>query len=1123
MPAHRRPPVTILLAACLMAGPALPADPPARPAVLFLGGAHVRYVCRPLHAMGIELGTCKAGELAARLAGGKFNVVVAGTMNDADRKAADALLAKGGGLFVCNPHAWSETKNWTATNQWLVRHGARPRWEVLLDTDPNNVVTDVMRCRHSFSDRIAEPFNRGARGVLTLLWAGTGGCEPPMSFDLTGDWKPVVRGAASLKSRPSKRHDEFLQPWKPREAHPGGPALLAVRNVGLGRLAVFAVRYYWAFTPPSNCPTAEAMLSAGAGAKPSDWLAVCANVFRWLAEPSRKAGRGGATTPDELLNPPVKVWPPQPPRDCTKPWALHDQPQTPGLIGARTALSGGAGDVADYVRAAKAAGLKFVVFLEDALKMDAGSWPKLVAACEAASDDGFAAVPGLTYEDAQGNHLYAFADEVKFPQPKMLLADKRLATVQSIRTRALFDYVNEYMRQKIISGYWRHADNVLHFADYKLYNSFPIVSHVDGRRVDDALDAYRYLMGLGGCQAALAFEIVTSPKHLAERARDGWRVVAHRPPAELRGKWHHGAWSFSGSGSQYVTNGPKILAWAAPGRLTFGRGQWWRSDLWQWRVGIRAASDVGLKSVTIHDGDRGVFRRWLPGGAKTFEARVVLSNVQQLGLFPVVEDVRGRRAVGMQFWNRNLIMEEFFCSDRCNFLGNCRLRTKAGGQVWTQVSFKGNMGITPSKGRLDLSVEPAVCLTLDSPTLPIDGRPMGFPTARLWFGVCPPGERKHLFAYPRTYMVGPEIAVGQADYLLAYDPNEQGAKATRLGHAYQQPQHGWGNSWGGWHRLVPTRVLSGFSRTCACNWLPGRFRIGWHETSAPLKRPVELPAGGLEVMRSGMGGWVVYRGEKPVASAAAPGSGAFGRGTFAILAHAGGSAVVAPLDGPLTFHCGKGGRLAVRYAPEGRSLAKGHRLRFSVGFAGAGSGTKTAELLDFARKFGLAEPARCGYAPKITRGTQRDNCLLWRLDAGGSAVLARAGRADMPGFVPAAVEGLNDNWSAFLVDRNRRGPNFRALPIRDGRAFAQIDLTDADVELFLGHPVTCDRPEVKVQVAWEQPGRWFVEAHNPGAETVRAKLRTTVGWGKFAFRESVELPAGTSRTWHVPELPRSPK
>lgn len=1086
---------------------------PPRPSVLFTSGVHSGYVARPLHALGLELDACGAGQVAERLATGKFNVVVTDSLNEADRKAVRDFLAAGGGVFACNPGPHGPAE-WTATNQWLADMGARPRWEVLADSEPKNVVADPMGCRLSWSDQVAPPFNDGVRGVLTLLWAGTTGCEPPMSFDLSADWTPVVRGAATMRSRPDTRHDDYLQPWMPKDPGPPAPPLLAIRQAGKGRIAVGAIRYYWIFTPPSNCPTAEAMLSAGAGGKPSDWLRVFANVFRWLAEPSLKEGKGGAATPETLLNPPIHVWPTQPPRDWTKQAAIkdiRDQAQTPGLIGARTALSAGSGSVADYVAAAKAAGLRFIVFLEDSLRMDQGKWDKLVEACAAASDKDFAAVPGLTYEDAQGNHLYAFADEVKFPKSAMLLKDGRLATNQSNRTKAYFDYVNEYMQQHVLSGFWRHKDNWLHPADYKLYNSFPIVSFEDGRPVDDALDFYRYSMGIGACQAPLAFEIMTSPDQVARRAKEGWRVVSFRPPEVLRTKWHTCAWSFSGNAAQYITNGPRILVWQGPNVLTEPRGEWWRPDLWQFRILFRVGADDGLNSVTLYDGER-VFRRWLPHGARTFESELVLYHAQQLGLFLVVEDLKGRKAISDQLWNRNLNCEEFFCSDRCNFLGNCRLRTRDGRQVWTQVSFQGNMGITPSKGRMYSSVQPAVCLTIDSPTLPIDGRPMGFPTVALSFGLQPPGEHKHLFAYPRTYLVGPEIAVGQADYALAYDPAEEGAKTTPLGHPYEQPQHGWGNSWGSWHRLVPTRILSGWWRTYACNWIPEEFRIGWHETNATLKQAVTLPKGGLQVMSASMPGWTLYRNGQ---AAAGPLECPFARGTFATLEHQGGSVVVVPLDGSLLCRLGPKGELSLWLAAEQAELPTGSRVHFRVGFAGAAGGTKAERLLEFARKFGIAEPGRQGYSPRLTRGRQLDTCLVWRLHADEGAVEATLPKARMPGFLTAVVEGLNDNWSAWLLDRGRKGPNVRGLPVRDGCAYAQLDPSEGDLDLFIGHPVTCDVPEVSLLVAWQEPGVWFLEAHNPTDKSLQAAIRSAKGWTPFAFSERTDLPPGTSKVWRL--------
>ena len=1105
----------VLAASVLLASSALAAE---RPGVLFLGGAHSGYVARPLHEMGVELDTCKAGQLAARLAAGNVHVVVAGTLSDADRKAAADFMARGGGVLVCSPHESRDPKEWTATNQWLADLGARPRWEVLEDSDAKNTARDIMGCRLSWSRDVAAPVKDGVEGVLTLLWAGTTGCEPPMSFDLTKDWTPVVRGAPSMKARPSKRNDVIFQPWIPKEPGPPAPPLMAIRSVGKGRLAVLAIRYYWLFTPPGNCPTTEAMLTAGAGGKPSQWLRVVANAARWLAEPLLKSGTRAAATPEAILNPPVNVWPTLPPLDWSKQARvgdLKDQLQTPGLVGARTALSSGKGSVTDYVQAAKAAGLRFIVFLEDSLKMDQARWDKLEAACAAASTESFAAIPGLTYEDAQGNHLYAFADEVKFPKPNMVLPDGRLATNRSNRTRAYFDYVNELMRQHILSGCWNHKANQLHPADYKLYNSFPIVSFVDGKPLDDALDTYRYFMGIGACQAPLAFEIMTSPEQVARRARDGWRVVAHRKPADLRSKWHQGAWSFSGSGSQYITNGPTILVWQGPNRLILPRGEWWRPDLWQYRVALRVASDAGLRSVTLYDGEQ-PFRRWLPGGAKSFQTELVFSNVQQRGLFLVVEDLKGRKAINAEFWNRNCICEEFFCSDRCNFLGNCRLRTREGGQTWTQVSFQGNMGITPSKGVLNLGAEPAVCLTMNSPTLPIDGRPMGFPTVALRFQHPVPGEPKYVFAYPVTHMVGPEIAVGQADYRLAFDPAEEGAKATPLGHPYEQPQRGCGNSWGGWHKLIPTRALGGWARTYACNWVPGTFRTGWHEQNVTLKQPVTLPDAGVQVMYASMPGWQLHQGGKVIATPESPsGEGPFTPGTFATLDHQGGSAIVCALDDQLTYRWRKGGHLSLHYVPKDKQLPKGGRIHFRIGLAGAAGGTSTESIVRFAQARGVATPGKPAMKATITRGRQLDANLIWTLDAAGEAAEVKLPRQDVQGFIATRIQGLNDNWSVFLLDRNRKGASFRALPRRDGRAFAQLDPYDADLDLFLGHPVTCDQPDVRIQLAWERPGQWFLEAHNPTDKPIKTRLRSAKGWTLFDLDDVETLAAGASRAWHL--------
>jgi hypothetical protein len=47
------------------------------------------------------------------------------------------------------------------------------------------------------------------------------------------------------------------------------------------------------------------------------------------------------------------------------------------------------------------------------------------------------------------------------------------------------------------------------------------------------------------------------------------------------------------------------------------------------------------------------------------------------------------------------------------------------------------------------------------------------------------------------------------------------------------------------------------------------------------------------------------------------------------------------------------------------------------------------------------------------------------------------------------------------------------------------------------------------------PGQWFLEAHNPSDQPLTAKLQSSPGWTAFAFSETVDLPAGSSKVWRV--------
>ena len=61
--------------------------------------------------------------------------------------------------------------------------------------------------------------------------------------------------------------------------------------------------------------------------------------------------------------------------------------------------------------------------------------------------------------------------------------------------------------------------------------------------------------------------------------------------------------------------------------------------------------------------------------------------------------------------------------------------------------------------------------------------------------------------------------------------------------------------------------------------------------------------------------------------------------------------------------------------------------------------------------------------------------------------------------------------------------------------------------------MTCDRDDIKVLVAWKEPGVWFVEAHNPTDEEAEVRLVSDPNWTPFRFDEAVRLAPGSSKVW----------
>ena len=163
------------------------------------------------------------------------------------------------------------------------------------------------------------------------------------------------------------------------------------------------------------------VLDKGIGGRPSDFGKLFENTLRWLSEPSLKSGSlgGYVQDPKKLVCPNMR----KNPNEYFPQFDSYQNPTPPGnvyrgLIGARTRYSTGQGTVPEYAKAAKDAGLDFVVFLEEFGKkggLTEKKYRQLEADCRRLSDDKLLLLPGFSFRNNIGNHMFVYGDDVRWP------------------------------------------------------------------------------------------------------------------------------------------------------------------------------------------------------------------------------------------------------------------------------------------------------------------------------------------------------------------------------------------------------------------------------------------------------------------------------------------------------------------------------------------------------------------------------------------------------------------------------------------------------------------------------------------------------------------------------------
>ena len=186
------------------------------------------------------------------------------------------------------------------------------------------------------------------------------------------------------------------------------------------------------------------------------------------------------------------------------------------------------------------------------------------------------------------------------------------------------------------------------------------------------------------------------------------------------------------------------------------------------------------------------------------------------------------------------------------------------------------------------------------------------------------------------------------------------------------------------------------------------------------------------------------------------------------------------------------------------------------------------------------EPTLYRVEPKL--GRVADQRLFLTLEAEGGGFNGRILKTTdslLPIHLPVHVKGLNPRWHAALWYRGesqlpvshfwvepwsgvasiyagtvatyeRMVDEWKSIPVLEGGiGYCQVDTDKQDLDVFIGHPLVCDQPEVFLSVVEAAKGRCVFEINNPTDEELTCTVRPAEGFELTGrWKRTITLPPG---------------
>ncbi|MHB9023950.1 MAG: hypothetical protein ACYC7E_07190 [Armatimonadota bacterium] len=1032
----------------------------------------------------------------------KFNVAVLGFHPEADankpgdwtktmagkRALLERFVAEGGGLLVTSTPTGASGA--TGINQLL-----QPMGMVLINeqvTDPLGITfTQELfpNMTFAYTDAVTrDPLTEGVRGVwyaTAVQFTGAGGGEFTAALQPDKEWKVLLRGAKTAAThRPSGSFGLEEAPGTVTES----PVLCAARGFGKGRVAVLPMNPTHNWLSGSHPWWNGLQMKTGAKGKPSDFERLLLNLYAYLAEPSRQSAVLGGYAGDKPE--PIKGakyvsagdeggiidWSKMPPPEASK----HNYV---GLIGAHTAYSDGAGTVAEWVAAAKAAGYKWIAFTESHAMMTEAKWNQLKDECKKTTNADFCAIPGLQIVDPAGNHSLVLAP-IPWPDPK--LKAERMDLPQAIGYAYNTPAQVQFRLHEGLSLWYR---NQFHFVGVFTYR--------DGKLVDDGEKEYQEAQARNFACWPVAIHETFKPADVAQERKTGFQTYYTRGPLDKMPEdfcyssfqffWHHDL--------AYISSGPLIERFGIMnnGTAYFDIPPEW-SDSWRetkgadrWRVHARVSSPAGLAKVNVLDAGTQL-RSFAAEGKNNFAVQVDGYHDRQYCLELEVVDNNGGRALAGAAETTAGRHSYPNCSDNVNVMEGGTFGTsdrapkgyecyfpRWGSWLWPALAIKDAQHLNlPHDERLRFASADCVIvdhffnLTHDKETLFVGGGRMMRPLYPI----------KDFSARYRTYHFTPSIDTPDFTLIEPHITLKRDITVTP----------------GGFPNLRFLFYAHGKPMA------KGDFAFATLTTEDGRTLVSQTPAAD---------GWPKpsHTGTLPVGGYA---------GAFPNYTGAGAVFALAP-DTQFAIE----GNAESRRIQIGKQVAPGTVLK-----AGAVLTTRVLTMegswrqlpgnnqIEDARKM-LGMNGKPGYTVTPSIGKVADTLYTCTLAAQNGAFRAKFSQAPLPVDLPIVMPNLTPTWDAgvWIVGAER----VRHFGLFEGTGYTTLNLKKAPVEAFLGHPLVCDHPALRITLVEADAKHLRVVVHNPTAKPITTRLRKNAGFTLGpALDTTVTVPAGGSVEVYAP-------